>query len=293
VGEDHRLDYKSAKRQAKDFAKELSAFGNGPSHFGGVVVIGVEKDGTVSGCRGVGEAKVRELEAFGASGCEGGRFETKRMQCLNHKGEDDFIILARVYYVPERLVTLGNGEAYKRVSDESKRLDEEEKNEIRIAKGERAFEQETAGFSYPDDFHEDRVRDFCRRIRADEDIRPDITDEQILENKLLGHRIATGFAPSNALALLFARQPQRLFPGCYIRILRYEGIHEGTGRNFNVIKDRTIEGTVIDQIKDAASFISANLREFTHFNKGKFETRPEYPTDAWYELLGSGLTTRT
>jgi hypothetical protein len=35
LGEDHRLDYKSARRQPKDFARELSAFGNGPSHMGG------------------------------------------------------------------------------------------------------------------------------------------------------------------------------------------------------------------------------------------------------------------
>ena len=59
LGEDHRLDYKSARRAPKDFAKELSAFGNGPSHFGGVVVVGVEKN------LGSGPINSLALEAIG------------------------------------------------------------------------------------------------------------------------------------------------------------------------------------------------------------------------------------
>lgn len=260
---------------------------------GGVVVIGVEKDGQVAGCKNLEDAQLQRLESFSGANCESGRFHTKRISCINSIGEQDFLILARIQYVPERLVTLTDGTAFKRVSHESKKISDEEKAEIRIAKGERSFEQETCGLSYPEDFHLDRVRDFCKRLRQAEDIREDITEEQILENKLLGHRVGSGFAPSNAMALLFAKQPIRIFPGAYIRVLRYEGTEEGTGKNFNVIKDRTIEGTIIDQIRNTSVFLSANLREFTSFRGGHFVARPEYPNDAWYELLVNAVAHRS
>lgn len=293
LGEDHRIDRKSARRQSKDFAKELSGFGNGPSHHGGVVLIGVEDDGTITGCTSQGPEKINKLETFSGNSGESARFETKRVQCINIKGEPDFVIFARVFFVPERLVSLSDGSAFKRVGDQTKKLTDEEKNEIKIAKGERSFELETCALKYPDDFHIDRVREFCKRVRENDDVRADISDEQILENKMLGHRVSEGFAPSNTLAIMFAKQPQRIFSGAYIRVLRYEGLTEGTGKSFNVIKDRVIEGTAIDQIKNAADFLSATLREFTHFVNGKFESRPEYPNDAWYELLVNAVAHRS
>lgn len=293
IGEDHRLDYKSAKRQPKDFAKELSAFGNGPSHLGGVIAAGIEKDGKISGCKYLDESGLQRLEAFGSSNCESGRFEYRRVTCTNHKGEEDFIVLCRIFYVPERLVSLSDGTAFQRVSHETKKLSDESKNEIRIAKGERSFEQEVSRLNYPDDFHLDRVRAFCADLRREDNIRGDVPDEQILENKMLGHRTDQGFAPSNAMVWLFAKQPQREYPGAYIRFLRFEGTEQKSGKNFNVIKDRTFEGTIVDQIRDCARFISANLREFTSFEHGRFEARPEYPDDAWYELLVNAVAHRS
>jgi len=293
LGEDHRLDYKSARRQPKDFAKELSAFGNGPSHFGGVIAAGVENDGTITGCKFLDESGLQRLEAFGSTHCSSGRFESRRVPCKNSKGEDDFLIFCRVFYVPDRLVALNDGTAFHRVSHETKKLDDDAKNELRVAKGERSFEQEVSRLKYPDDFHVDRVRSFCASIRKESGLRADISDEQILENKMLGHRTDSGFAASNAMVLLFAKQPQRDMPGAYIRVLRFEGTEQKSGKNFNVIQDRTFEGTVVDQIHNCAAFIGANLREFTHFENGHFESRPEYPDDAWYELLVNAVAHRS
>jgi ATP-dependent DNA helicase RecG len=144
IGEDHRLDYKSARRQPKGFAKELSAFGNGPSHMGGVIVVGVEKDARVTGCNFLDEIALQKIESFGATHCEGGRFEYKIISCKNEKGNDDFLILCKVNYIPDRLVILSDGKAFQRFSHESKKISDEVKNEIRIAKGERSFDQETS-----------------------------------------------------------------------------------------------------------------------------------------------------
>lgn len=93
--------------------------------------------------------------------------------------------------------------------------------------------------------------------------------------------------------MVFAKDPQQVFAGAYVHFLRYAGVAEGTGRDYNVIKDRMISGTVLDVIKELTSVLDANPREFTQFRAGKFYTVPEYPHDAWYELAVNACVHRS
>jgi ATP-dependent DNA helicase RecG len=155
--ENTRLDRKSGRIAAAGLAECLSAFGNGPAVEGGVVLIGIEKDGTVSGCSSITEEKLQQLEFMGRDHCPDGRFAINRLEVVNAKGNRDFIIRARVFFVEDRLVELTNGTAFCRESDKSRRLTENEKAEIRINKGERAFELESSTLSLPDDFRMNQV----------------------------------------------------------------------------------------------------------------------------------------
>jgi len=150
--ENTRFDRKSARIAAAGLAECLSAFGNGPAVEGGVVVLGIEKDGTITGCSSVSEDKLQQLEFMGRDHCPDGRFSTNRMAVTNSAGEPDFIIRARVYFVADRPVELTNGAAFCRESDRSRRLSDTEKQEMRINKGERQFELEPCSLDYPDDF---------------------------------------------------------------------------------------------------------------------------------------------
>jgi hypothetical protein len=132
--ENTRLDRKSARIAPAGLAECLSAFGNGPAVEGGVVVIGVEKDGTVTGCASLAEEKLQSLEYMGRDQCPDGRYTTNRLEVINARGKPDFIVRARVLFVEDRLVELTNGTAFCRESDRSRRLTETEKNEIRINK---------------------------------------------------------------------------------------------------------------------------------------------------------------
>jgi ATP-dependent DNA helicase RecG len=75
--ENTRFDRKSARIAPAALAECLSAFGNGPAVEGGVVVIGVEQDGTVTGCSSVSHEKLQHLEFMGRDSCPDGRFNTK------------------------------------------------------------------------------------------------------------------------------------------------------------------------------------------------------------------------
>ena len=291
--EDTRFDRKSGKVERNGLAQCLSAFGNGPAVEGGVLAVGIEKDGTVTGCAHLGESRLQEIETAGYDMCPDGRFETRRVPVVNASGRPDFLVLIRIHYVESRLVKLTNGDAYCRQSDRSRKLSDSEKEEIRISKGERSFELEPCSLAYPDDFRTADIAGFVSRIKADRGASSVAKAETILQSMRLGKITASGFVPNNVCALLFAKDPREVFPGAYIHFLRYNGTQAGSGSAYNVVKDRILEGTVLEVIKDTASVLDANLREFTAYRNGKFHSVPEYPRDAWYEMVVNACVHRS
>ena len=291
--EDTRFDRKSGRIDGNGLAICLSAFGNGPAVEGGVVAVGIEKDGRVTGCKHLSEGKLQEIETAGRDRCPDGRFTTRRINVLNEKGEDDFLILIRIYYVEGRLVSLTNDDAYCRQGDKSRRLNDSEKQEIRISKGERSFELETTTLKYPDDFRAQDMANFVSRIRKAREGSEDLPSEKILQSLRLGKVVNGEFAPNHVCDLMFANDPQEVFPGAYVHFLRYNGTVAKSGSEYNVIKDRMIEGSVLDVIRETASVLDANLREFTVFRNGKFYSVPEYPRDAWYEAVVNAVCHRS
>jgi ATP-dependent DNA helicase RecG len=293
LGENPHFDRKSGKISPRDLAPLLSAFGNGPSVSGGVVAIGIANDGSMEGLNKYGPDHISELENLGSERCPFGRFLTRRLPVRNAKGDEDFILLAKIDYVEDRLVELTNHEAYIRRGNKSILLNDVEKNEVRINKGELSFEQQSSQLAWPDDYREKDVTKFLRNLRKLLEINPETSDEQILEMSRLGRRRPTGFLPNHAATLLFAIDPRREFPGAYIHCLRYDGEEEKSGAEFNVVKERIVEGSILDQISGAAHFLSGQLREFTNRRDGKFYALPEYPEDAWYELLVNAVAHRS
>jgi ATP-dependent DNA helicase RecG len=291
--EDTRFDRKSGRVDGNGLAICLSAFGNGPAVEGGVVAVGIEKDGRVTGCKGLSEGKLQEIETAGRDRCPDGRFATRRVNVTNEKGESDFLILIRVYYVEGRLVCLTNDDAYCRQGDRCRRLSDSEKQEIRISKGERSFELETSTLKYPDEFRSQDMANFVSRIRKAREGSDDIQPERILQSLRLGKVINGQFVPNHVCDLMFANDAQQAFPGAYVHFLRYNGTVAKSGSEYNVIKDRMIEGTVLDVIQETASVLDANLREFTTFRDGKFYSVAEYPRDAWYEAVVNAICHRS
>lgn len=291
--EDTRFDRKSGRIDGNGLAICLSAFGNGPAVEGGVVAVGIEKDGRITGCATLSEAKLHDIETAGRDRCPDGRFTTKRVPITNDEGEPDFLILVRIYYVEGRLVSLTNDEAYCRQGDRSRRLTDSEKQEIRISKGERSFELEPSTLNFPDDFRKQDIANFVSKIRREREGSEDVPSEKILQSLRLGKTVSGDFVPNNVCTLMFAEDPLQSFPGAYVHFLRYNGTEAKSGTEYNVIKDRMIQGTVLDVIREAASVLDANLREFTTRKDGKFYTVPEYPRDAWYEAIVNAVCHRS
>jgi ATP-dependent DNA helicase RecG len=138
------------------------------------------------------------------------------------------------------------------------------------------------------------VNGFVAVVKEKRSIPDARTREEVLELRHLGRRDGGKFLPNYACLLLFANDPLRLMPGCKIHFQRFDSEHEGTGKNYNAVKDLFLEGCVPELIRQAEQILESQLRTFSPLNaQGKFFPVPEYPKDAWYEAVVNACVHRS
>lgn len=291
--EDRRVEWKSPSYQPRALGDYFSMWAN-TAPDGGLVVLGIENDGAVTGCKKLNQMRINELERAGDTFCPEARYDTKRLEVQNAQGDADFLLLFRVFYRRDKVVKTTKGTAFVRRGSSKRELSDEEIRELSIDKGQLDIEQEPAPFSFPVDFDTGLIEAFCNAFRASRNLSNGRSQEEILELRHLGKRTSDGFVPNTACALLFAKDPRTHFPGCRMRFMRFEGEHEGVGDRFNVIKDIWIEGPVPRQLLEAETILDGQLRDFSRLGAdGKFYTAPEYPKSAWYEALVNACVHRS
>ena len=291
--EDRRIERKSPRIQPATLAEYFSMFGNTPPD-GGIIVIGLEDDGSIAGCSSLDSNRLNDLERTGDVYCPDARYEVKKVPVTLPNETDDFIILIRVSYNDRKLVETNKREAFSRRGESKRKLLPDEKREIQISKGEVELENEPCKLNYPGDFNITKIQEFASNYRKSRRLPDSTTDEEILILRRLCQKQAGELIPSIACALLFAKDPMKVIPGGKIRFLRFEGEHEGTGSKFNAIKDVWIEGRVPHLIVEAEKVIESQIRDFTRFDSdGKFYTAPEYPKEAWYEAIVNACAHRS
>lgn len=148
--EDNRVERKRARVSQRDLADYLSMWANTQPH-GGVVFIGVENNGEITGCAKIEQDHINQLYSVQRL-CSDAKHEFKKVPVRNSKGQDDYVIVLRVHYRSDKLVETSDGSAYIREGDEKRRLSEPEKREIRLNKGELDVESETVSLRFPIDF---------------------------------------------------------------------------------------------------------------------------------------------
>lgn len=291
--EDRRIERKPAGTHAKVLGEYHSMWANTAPE-GGVTILGIENDGSFSGCSSLSQGALNEREKSAFTHCPDSRVQAKRIPVLNRNGHEDFLLLFRVQYREDKVVCDVSGNAFSRVGDSKHRLTADEIHELGIDKGQIDLEMEPARLEYPTDFREDLIRSFVDGVKAARRLREPHSDEEILEHRRLGKIEGGRFAPNVACALLFAKDPNGLFPGCTIRFLRYEGETEETGERYNVVKDTWIEGCILDLILESTEMLGSQLREFSRLGEdGKFYTALEYPFEAWYEAIVNACVHRS
>lgn len=294
IKEDSRIERKSAGIHAEPVGEYLCMWSNTPAN-GGLIAIGIEDDGTLTGFRHKSVEHLNKLESAGMSYCLDARYTSKKVSFTHSDGTHDFILLIQVKYNESRVIRTTKGKVFVRYGDKKKELSDEQIRELEIDKGQASFEQEPTTLEYPFDFDTLLIKECADGFRKFRDLRHSLNDTEILELLHLG-KIKKGiFQPNNACAIVFGKDPRVVFPGCRIRFFRFAGEEEGTGEKFNPQKDIWIDiGSIPHQIRDAERVIDSQLRDFTRLGKdNKFHTTPEYPKTAWYEALVNACVHRS
>jgi ATP-dependent DNA helicase RecG len=295
VGEDKRVERKSSAVSGEALGDYLSMWAN-TAPAGGIVVVGIsDKKGTVEGLKRLGTDGLNKLERAGYTYCPDAQTSTRRISVTNQNGEPDFLLVIRVQYQPNRVVRNVRGDAFVRWGDTKHRLSADEVRQLQADKNEVSFETERCSLEYPAEFDRVLVQRFADRVRQQKGWSPDEhPDHDVLTLMRLGKMKGGGFEPNIACALLFAKDPQGLIPGCKIRFLRFDGEVEGTGEKWNAIKDEYVEGQVPQLITDTETLLVSQLRTFSKLGTNdKFFTEPEYPKTAWYEALVNACVHRS
>ncbi len=290
--ENRRIERKGPAVQPKAMAEYLSMWSNTQPH-GGLILVGVENDGTISGCRSMSEAQKNAIESLSPL-CQDARWACKEVAVKNSKGEQDFILAFRVTYRADKLVETSSGKAFIREGDNKFEINEALRRELRIAKGEIHYELEEVALRYPADFDTKDIEKFCAAFFANRRYREDKGREELLELAKLGKRSGAKFTPNLACALLFAKDPRDVIPGARIRIIRYEGTMEKFGSEMNSVFSTFVDGNISKILYEAKPIISSQLRSFQRFTEsGRITVQQEYPEEAWFEALVNAVAHRS
>ncbi|MCU1272178.1 MAG: dependent helicase RecG [Acidobacteriaceae bacterium] len=165
VKEDRRIEKKPIAYQCRALSEYFSMWANTPPD-GGLIVLGMENDGSViRGCESIPQSRVNELECTGGTFCPDARHEFKKLQLKRKDGVNDSVLVFRVFYNKDKVVTTTAGKAFRRRGESKYEIPLKEVTELQHEKGEVDFEQEPVDLKFPDDFNMELVNAFCERLR--------------------------------------------------------------------------------------------------------------------------------
>lgn len=288
--EDRRFERKTARKiHFDDLATYYSAFSNTPD--GGMIVYGVEDNGTITGCDILSIDQINAIEGAHRKFCPQARPEFKRIPVVV-EGQQNFCIAIYIPYIGV-LVETNKQEAWVRYGDERHKMSDEEKRDFRSTRRELSFELRVASYNYPQDFDIRIIQDFCDAYRSREQ-KTRWTNEEVLIDRHLIREVDKKLLPLNSLVLIAAKDPSLTIPGCRVRVQKFASEIEGAGENYSRRKEKTVEGNLVQIIREADAAISELMDEVTWLNAdGKFVTTPEYPRWAWFESLVNACVHRS
>jgi ATP-dependent DNA helicase RecG len=290
--EDRRIERKNGSVQPKAMAEYLSMWSNTQPH-GGIILVGIEDDGKITGCRNISIEHKNALESLSGL-CPDARWACKEIGSRDYKGSDNFIMAYRVAYRADKLVETSSGEAFIREGDKKVRITETLKRELRISKGEIHYELEASTLRFPEDFDMNEIRKFCRAFYINRRLQTDKTLIQLLELARLGKIVDNRFNPNLACSLLFANDPRDVIPGARLRIIRYEGTEERFGSKLNAVFSTFVDGNIAKILFLAKPVILSQIRTFQKLtSSGRIHLRPEYPEEAWFEAVVNAVAHRS
>lgn len=158
--ESQTFDRKSARKAPKGLSNHIVAFANAD---GGVLVIGIEDDLTITGIDDY-QKNVNDILRVPFDYCKPSvMINTEILACIDNKGKPNHILLINIPQSSE-LHANQQDEVYYRMGDKSKKLNFDERLQLMYSKGSRLFEDEPVADSTINDIDLSFVIDYCNKI---------------------------------------------------------------------------------------------------------------------------------
>lgn len=275
--ENQFFDRKSAKKSVKEMSNHISGFANAS---GGTLVIGISDDGIIEGFENYKDKYNEFLKITGTDYLKTvPNYQSETLEVINCKGNKDKILLIHVNPSTDTLIRTVKDEVFLRQGDSTNKLSLEQVKVLEYDRQEISFENQINIRSEIEDIDLDMVKIYKENIGAH-----DIDSLDLLRaRKFLVKRDGKEYL-TNSGVLLFSKDPSVFFPSARVRVIKFEGTKMETGKNLNIIKEKTFSLPLYKAIKETLAFVDTQLREFTHLgDNGEFITVPEYPKFAWEE----------
>jgi ATP-dependent DNA helicase RecG len=294
LGESHFREFKSALEGLpsnklprdpssirKDIGEALVAFANAD---GGELLIGVEDDGRVSGVLHGEEVVETLLEAWKSHVHSQTPLPAPRVARVDLDGKKI------LYFAVEK------GTAFIHLTNDGRCLQRRDRESVPVPSEEIRFErQERLSREYDRAFidgGDPAVLDLEAVERIGEQIAPGLSVEKVLQLLDLAEFSGSGVRLRRAAVLLLANDVSHWHPRCEVRILRVSGTELGTGRDYNVVTDKHVQGSILELLTQAWDEIRPYLVETRLGPDGRFEEQVRYPEDACREALTNAIAHR-
>lgn len=277
--ENQNFDRKSARLAEKELARHISAMANAT---GGVIALGIEDDGTVTGVDEEQENAFRKVPID--------LLQTRpqyKVEVITTN--DKRILLFHVEPSINDIIKRTNGDAFLRVGDSSRKLSSDEVTALEYSRGIRSFETRVISEATMEDLDWKLIEEYRQIVGASETTTPLglLRARGVIKGPAEDPQITV------AAIVLFAKIPTQFLPSARVRFLRYEGNEVHPGIDFNVVKDVTLEQPLHRILVDGKQLLANQMREFQQLTKeGVFKRIPEYPEFAWLEALVNAVTHR-
>ena len=283
MAESQFYDRKSERLASRDFAHQLSAFANAS---GGLVVIGIEDNGEITGVCANNENLFRKT-AFEFLQIPP-EYTIEIVPCQNKTGATCNIMLFHIAPSANEVIKLKTGDAYLRVGDASRKLSAEMLSALEYSKGIKSYESRIVDDATIDDLNLDLVTQYTKLLD------PSVSSPlDVLRGRGLIKEKGGTTQITVAAILLFGKVPTQFLPGARVRFLRYEGISAEVGTRLNLVKDVTLELPLHQLLTEGRRLLESQMREFQQLGRdGVFKRIPEYPAFAWLEGLVNAVTHR-
>jgi len=279
-GEGHQVEFKEKVPRPNDLASEIVAFANTD---GGTIIFGVNDKAEIVGLQFEGNLE-EYLMNLCRTNCLPGIIPSYSLEIIDQKK-------IAALYVPkgsDRPYQTNQDYYYIRVGTSKRRASKEELLRLFQRAGLAQYDLFPVPKANTEDIDVDLVKGYFQVVYHQklEELKIPITD--LLENLEVLTDYEGDQVCSVAGLLLFGKNPQRHLPQASISLVRYKGEEI----NDNIIDRAEIGGTLVNQIEESVKFIKKNIRLSSRIVGLKRQDIPEYPEEAFREIITNALAHR-